>query len=159
MHWWAIGQINLFVEFSSMAVTEQNNWLQWLKYRAGMPEAQRQRAIDPMKPTRETLLRDAVFAEDSDGLGSAEQTWINLFGLERSPYHLQYRSGHVIPFVARGDNVLAPAPGGGYAVMTGTNFAKPTIVGLCALLLSAYPRMEQFEVKAILKTCAMQARL
>lgn len=73
---------------------------------------------------------------------------------ERSPYLLRYRAGHVIPFVARGDNVLAPAPGGGYTEVTGTSFATPTVSGLCALLLGAYPELEQFEIKAILKACA-----
>lgn len=73
---------------------------------------------------------------------------------EPSPYQIHYRYGHVIPFVARGDNVLAPASGGGYMEVTGTSFATPTVAGLCSLLLGAYPELEQFEIKAILKACA-----
>jgi subtilisin family serine protease len=56
-----------------------------------------------------------------------------------------------IEVVAQGEQVMTTAAGGGYAPMTGTSFATPTVSGLCALLLGAFPSLQMFELKALLK--------
>jgi hypothetical protein len=38
--------------------------------------------------------------------------------------------------------------------MTGTSFATPTVTGLCALLIGAYPDLRLFEIKTLLKNFA-----
>ena len=38
--------------------------------------------------------------------------------------------------------------------MTGTSFATPAISGLCALLLGAYPGLQPYEVKSVLRAKA-----
>jgi subtilisin family serine protease len=38
--------------------------------------------------------------------------------------------------------------------MTGTSFATPTVTGLCALLLGAFPDLRPFELKTLLKHAA-----
>lgn len=68
-----------------------------------------------------------------------------------SPFHYSFRRGIPIEFEARGEKVVAPAPGGGYTTLSGTSFATPTMVGLCALLLGAYPEMTLFEIKTALR--------
>ncbi len=72
-----------------------------------------------------------------------------------SPYLLKYHRPP-IEFVARGTRVVTPARGGGYCEMTGTSFATPTVTGLCALLLGAFPRLRTFELKTLLKHFADQ---
>ena len=57
----------------------------------------------------------------------------------RSPYTLDFLDPPPIEFAARGESVRVPAAGGGYTRMTGTSFATPTVTGLCALLVGAYP--------------------
>lgn len=66
-------------------------------------------------------------------------------------FELAYRSDHPVEFAARGNEVPVPAAGGGYTVMTGTSFATPTVAGLCALLVGAFPELRPFEVKTVLK--------
>lgn len=78
---------------------------------------------------------------------------------ETSAWQLLYRAHHPIPISARGENVRAPAPGGGYTDVTGTSFATPTVSGLAALLLGAYPDLEPFEIKTLLKNHARYPRL
>ena len=57
-----------------------------------------------------------------------------------SPYHAEIPATHQIEFAARGENVTTTAAGGGYQSMTGTELRDPTVTGLCALLLGAFPR-------------------
>ena len=71
----------------------------------------------------------------------------------RSPYLVRFLQPP-IEFAARGENVRVPAAGGGYTRMTGTSFATPTITGLCALLVGAYPDLRLFELKTLLKKFA-----
>lgn len=72
----------------------------------------------------------------------------------RSQYTLEFLDPPPIEFAARGENVLAPAAGGGYTRMTGTSFATPTVTGLCALFVGAYPDLKLFEIKTLLKQFA-----
>jgi subtilisin len=71
-----------------------------------------------------------------------------------SPFTLRYRPEPPIEYVARGVEVMTTARGGGYTPMTGTSFATPTVAGLCALLIGAYPDLRPFEVKTLLKVFA-----
>jgi subtilisin family serine protease len=68
-----------------------------------------------------------------------------------SPYHFHYLADKVIEYAALGEEVPVAAAGGGYTTMTGTSFATPTIAGICALIVGAYPELRPFEVKALLK--------
>jgi subtilisin family serine protease len=68
-----------------------------------------------------------------------------------SPYMLKFLKPPPIEFAARGHQVLTTARGGGYCEMTGTSFATPTVTGLCALILGAFPDLRPFELKTILK--------
>jgi len=74
-----------------------------------------------------------------------------------SPYMLKFLKPPPIEFAARGQRVLTTARGGGYREMTGTSFATPTVTGLCALLLGAFPDLRPFELKTILKHSAGKA--
>jgi subtilisin family serine protease len=68
-----------------------------------------------------------------------------------SPFDYIFRERTPIEFKARGEAVIAPARGGGYTSVTGTSFATPTVCGLCALLLGAFPDMKLFEIKTALR--------
>lgn len=70
-----------------------------------------------------------------------------------SPFLLRFLSPP-IEFAARGEQVVAPKRGGGYAAVTGTSFATPTVTGLCALLIGAFPDLRLFEIKTLLKDFA-----
>lgn len=72
-----------------------------------------------------------------------------------SPFEINYILDSVIEFAAHGEEVPVAAAGGGYTTMTGTSFATPTVSGLCALLVGAYPELRPFEVKALLKGFAV----
>lgn len=74
-----------------------------------------------------------------------------------SPYVLRFLRWPPVEFAARGDRVVTPAAGGGYTSMTGTSFATPTVTGLCALLVGAYPDLRLFEIKTVLKDLAEPA--
>jgi subtilisin family serine protease len=66
-------------------------------------------------------------------------------------HHIRFQPGEIIEFVALGDNVTVPAPGGGYTQREGTSMATPVISGLCAVLLGAFPGLLPFEVRTVLK--------
>lgn len=74
-----------------------------------------------------------------------------------SPYVIEFLDPPPIEFAARGESIVAPAAGGGYTTMTGTSFATPTVTGLCALLVGAYPDLKLFELKTLLKRFARAA--
>lgn len=65
-------------------------------------------------------------------------------------YYLQFMPNQIIPFAARGQDVEVPCPGGAVRLQTGTSFATPHVTGLCALLLSRFPSLLPYEVKAVL---------
>ena len=71
-----------------------------------------------------------------------------------SPYMLRFLRWPPVEFAARGDRVVTAAAGGGYTSMTGTSFATPTVTGLCALLVGAFPDLRLFEIKTVLKDLA-----
>ena len=71
-----------------------------------------------------------------------------------SPFQFSFRDGRVIEMVAMGEDVPVAAPNGGYARLTGTSFATPTVTAMCARLLGAYPALRPFEVRAALRSLA-----
>jgi len=73
-----------------------------------------------------------------------------------TPFMLEFLDPPPIEFAARGAGVLAPAAGGGRTHVTGTSFATPTVTGLCALLVGAYPNLKLFELKTLLKEFALR---
>jgi subtilisin len=101
--------------------------------------------------------RNAPF--DDDGLPAELSSCI---GVDRgdypSPFQYTFRPHTPVEFEARGESVVAPAKGGGYTTLSGTSFATPTVSGLCALLLGAYPDMTLFELKTSLRQLAQSAK-
>jgi subtilisin family serine protease len=73
------------------------------------------------------------------------------------PFHFAFRTGLPIELAAGGEGVTAAARGGGWTTVTGTSFATPAISGLCALLLGAYPDLQPYEIKSILRFRATRA--
>jgi subtilisin family serine protease len=71
-----------------------------------------------------------------------------------TPFVFRFMPGQVIEYAAQGTEIAVAAPGGGYTTSTGTSFATPTITGICARVLGAYPDMRPFEVKSLLKLFA-----
>jgi subtilisin len=73
------------------------------------------------------------------------------------PFHFAFCTGLPIELTAGGEGVTAAARGGGWTAVTGTSFATPAISGLCALLLGAYPDLQPYEIKSILRYRAARA--
>ena len=71
-----------------------------------------------------------------------------------SPYQFRFRGRHPVEWIASGHDVVVAAPNDKYTVQTGTSYAAPTISGICALLLGAYPELTPFEVRSALKAMA-----
>ena len=74
-----------------------------------------------------------------------------------SPFHYRFRDRGRIELVALGENVPTTGLSHGYTTMTGTSFATPTVSGLVARLLGAYPGLQPFEVRAILREISLHA--
>lgn len=74
-------------------------------------------------------------------------------------FNFFYKPNHLIEYAAKGQSVVAPAPGGGYKSQTGTSFATPVITGICSLLVGACPDIKPFEIKTILKALSFQPEL
>lgn len=71
---------------------------------------------------------------------------------ERMPDPLAFRywPGSAIELEAHGVHVEAPSPGGGTKFYTGTSFACPHATAIVARLLSVFPGLQPFEVRAAL---------
>ena len=61
------------------------------------------------------------------------------------------RPKNMVEFEARGTQIKVLAPGGGYAIQTGTSFATPHVCGMVALLLEIFPKLTAMEAKSALK--------
>jgi subtilisin family serine protease len=91
-----------------------------------------------------------------DGLPAEFSAAIGVdLGPYEAPFHFGFHPGLPIEFAAGGEGVTAAAPGGGWTTMTGTSFATPAVSGLCALLLGAFPELQSYEIKTILRFRAM----
>ena len=75
-------------------------------------------------------------------------------GKYSNPFQLGYRPNNVIEYDARGTEIEVLAPGGGYALQTGTSFATPHVTGMVALLLEKFPDLNSSEIKTVLKAIA-----
>ena len=71
-----------------------------------------------------------------------------------SPWQFAFQDGKVIELLALGEDVPVAAPNGGYTRLTGTSFATPTVSGMVARMLGAYPSLRPFEVRAALRGLA-----
>lgn len=80
MHWMAMGQDNMFEGFASAVAFEEGQWMQWLERQTDMPAEARKRAMDGLKPSRETLWRGALFMEVMDAYFGAEMGWFQVLG-------------------------------------------------------------------------------
>jgi subtilisin family serine protease len=67
---------------------------------------------------------------------------------------LYYRPGHLVEFVARGQDIEVAWNGGGLKKVTGSSFATPHVAGLLARLLSRGPTLPPLEAKALLHRLA-----
>ena len=78
----------------------------------------------------------------------------SVLSVDREQYveklRVHYRPHNMIEFDARGTQIKVLAPGGGYAIQTGTSFATPHVCGMVALLLERFPRLTAPEVKSAL---------
>jgi subtilisin family serine protease len=78
----------------------------------------------------------------------------SVLSVDREQYveklRVHYRPQNMIEFDARGTQVKVLAPGGGYAIHTGTSFATPHVCGMVALLLERFPRLTAVEAKSAL---------
>ena len=87
-----------------------------------------------------------------DGLPAELSACIGVDLGEFEGHHLfGFRMGFPIELIAPGRGVSAAAAGGGWTTVTGTSFATPTISGLGALLLGAYPGLQPYEIKSVLR--------
>lgn len=68
------------------------------------------------------------------------------------PWQLRFLPKSTIEFAAHGTNIQSPTRGGGYQLQTGTSFATPHVTGICALLREAFPGINSWEAKTILKS-------
>jgi subtilisin family serine protease len=65
-----------------------------------------------------------------------------------------YQRGHLVEFVAAGDNVAVPWIGGTQKTVTGSSYAAPHVAAILARLLSVYPDLPPLEAKALLHRLA-----
>lgn len=70
------------------------------------------------------------------------------------PEALFHRSGHLVEFAARGQDVEVAWAGGGIKKVTGSSFAAPHVTGLLARLLSCCPSLPPLQAKALLQHLA-----
>lgn len=68
-------------------------------------------------------------------------------------FAMAQRGDHV-SVAAPGVDILAPAPGGGYDVSSGTSLATAHVTGVIALMLEQEPALSQVDVRAILEKTA-----
>jgi subtilisin len=93
-----------------------------------------------------------------DGLPAEFSACIGVdLGAYEAPYHFGFQVGPPIELATGGEGVTAAARGGGWTTVTGTSFATPAVSGLCALLLGAFPDLQPYEIKSILRFRAARA--
>ena len=88
-------------------------------------------------------------------------TFSSVISVDREEYaqklRVHYRPQQVIEFDARGTQIRVLAPGGGYAIQTGTSFATPHVCGMVALLLEVFPGLTAMEAKSALKAFSAES--
>jgi len=95
-----------------------------------------------------------VSATDNGGLPDYPSACTSLIAVDRldhpDPFALQYRVGHRVAFLARGQDVEVGAPDGGRRLVSGASFACPHVTGFAARLRAAHPGLLPFAVKTAL---------
>lgn len=71
------------------------------------------------------------------------------------PEMFHFRSGQMVEFAARGQDVDVAWLGGGRKQVTGSSFAAPHLTGLLARLLSQCPALPPLQAKALLQQLAV----
>lgn len=71
-----------------------------------------------------------------------------------NPEAICYRSGHLVEFGARGEDIEVAWLRGDVKRVTGSSFATPHVAGLLARLLSVCPDLPPLEAKALLRQLA-----
>jgi subtilisin family serine protease len=66
------------------------------------------------------------------------------------PLRFFLRAGHLIEFIARGDNLRLPWLEHKYITTKGSSFAAPHMTGIVCRLMEKYPGLRPFEVKTLL---------
>jgi subtilisin family serine protease len=72
------------------------------------------------------------------------------------PLRFYRRRGHVVEFVARGDNLRLPWLDHQYITTKGSSFATPCMSGIVCRLIEKYPGLRPFEVKTLLHHMAAE---
>lgn len=72
------------------------------------------------------------------------------------PLRFFTRKGHLVEFVARGDNLKVAWLDHKHIVTKGSSFATPYMTGIICRLLEKYPTMRPFEIKTLLYHMAEQ---
>ena len=89
-------------------------------------------------------------------------TFSSVISVDREEYveklRVHYRPHGRIEFDAGGTQIRVLAPGGGYAIQTGTSFATPHVCGMVALLLEIFPGLTAMEAKSALKAFSERTR-
>jgi len=67
------------------------------------------------------------------------------------PWTLRFLKDPPIELAARGENLMVPAPGGGFTRKTGASFATPHVAAMVALIRGAYPNTRPYELKSVLR--------
>ena len=78
---------------------------------------------------------------------------------ESDPALYLYNPVPPVEFFAPGQNIEVAWLGGTVIRSTGNSFATPVIAGLCARILSRYPRMTTFQLKNALYLSAANVRV
>jgi subtilisin len=77
------------------------------------------------------------------------------FASTATPETLYYRPGHLVEFVARGQDIDVPWLGGAKKKVTGSSFSAPHVTGLLARLISRCPSVSPVQAKALLHRLAV----
>jgi subtilisin family serine protease len=76
------------------------------------------------------------------------------FARTANPETFYYRSGQLVEFAARGDDLDVPWCGGRRKKVTGSSFAVPHVAAMLARVLSLCPELPPLEAKALLQQIA-----
>jgi len=77
------------------------------------------------------------------------------FGAVATPETLLYRTGHLVEFIARGQDIDVAWLGGGKKKVTGSSFSTPHVTALLARLISCSNSISPAQAKALLQRLAV----
>ena len=77
------------------------------------------------------------------------------FGAVSNPEALYYRSGHLVEFIAQGQDIEVAWSNGGKKKVTGSSFSAPHATGLLARLISGRSSISPPQAKALLQRLAL----